>query len=72
MIKITLIALAATGVIGTGAVQADLAPQSAEMTAGFVKVEFGGPDGFNTRFTKTMEFNIKFKSEDGNSVTIRL
>jgi len=72
MIKTTLIALIGTGVLGTGAVQADIAPKTVEMTAGFVKVEFGGADGFNTSFAKTMEFNVKLESEDGKTVTIRL
>ena len=54
MIKTTLIVLASTGVLGTGAVQADLTPKSAEMTAGFVKVEFGGANGLNASFVKAL------------------
>lgn len=72
MIKIALITLIGTGLVGTGAVQAELTPKNVEVTAGFVKVEFGGPDGFNTKITKTMEFNIRMKSENGKTVTIRL
>lgn len=72
MIKTALITLIGTGLVGTGAVQADLTPETVEMTAGFVKVEFGGPDGLNARMTKTMAFNIRMKSEDGKTITIRL
>ena len=72
MIKTGLIALIGTGVIGTGAVKADLAPKSAEIRAGFFTVEFGGDDGFNTRFNEAMDFCITLKTEDGKRLNIRL
>ncbi len=76
MIKTGLIILTATGVLGTSAVQADLLPPQAdittEITAGLVKVEFGGPDGFDASFTKAMVFNLRFISGSGKTVTISL
>ena len=72
MIKTGLIALISTGVIGTGAVKADLTPKSAELTAGFFIVELGGEDGFNTRFTEKMEFCLSLKTDDGKRLNFRL
>lgn len=72
MIKTGLIALIGTSLIGTGAVKADLAPQSAEITAGFFTVELGGEAGFSTGFTDVMDFRITLKTEDGKRLNIRL
>lgn len=72
MIKIALITIIGTGLLGTGAVQADLTPKETAITVGLVKIEFGGENGFNTSFVKTMEFNIQLISGDGKTVTIRL
>ena len=72
MIKTGLIALIGTGVIGTGAVKADMAPKSAEITAGFFTIEFGGEAGFNTSFAQTMDFCVTLKTEDGKRLNIHL
>ena len=72
MIKTGLIALISTGVIGTGAVKADLAPKSAELTAGFFVLEFGGESGFDASFTGEMEFRLSLKTDDGKRLNIRL
>lgn len=72
MIKTGLIALIGTGVIGTGAVRADITPKSAEVTAGFFILEFGGESGFEASFTDKMDFCLTLKTEDGKSLNIHL
>lgn len=72
MIKTGLIALISTGVIGTGAAKADLTPKSAELTAGFFVLEFGGENGFDASLTDRMGFCLSLKTDDGKRLNIRL
>lgn len=69
MIKALTITLIGAGVIGTGA--QTVTPQTVEISAGVIAMEFGG-EGFNVSVNETAEFGVTVSTANDRQFTIRL